>query len=78
MKEYHYAKTGKEVPHTCRTCEFNFSSGKCAGGDYAHEETGTPYKYGEAIDKSRIDTPCPRWGISYDAFCETIECKRGY
>lgn len=78
MREYRYSKTGEPVPHTCRTCEFNFSSGACAGGDYTHEETGTPYKYGQMIDKARIDTPCPNWDISYDDFCKTIECKQGY
>ncbi len=69
MREYHYKRTGKEVPHTCRTCESNFN-GRCAG---ANQEANTPYKYGDLIDKSKMDIPCDSWDISFDEFCKARE-----
>ncbi len=54
----------------CKTCEFYFSTGNCAGGVSDDPE----HKYGHKVTDE--DDVCLAWGISYSAYCAGLaKCK---
>ena len=57
------------VAETCETCEFNFW-GMCAG----NREDGL---YGTFLTREQYAKGCSWWGISFDAFVDQEEAKRG-
>ena len=61
-----YFQVECKIHPSCKTCEFRFSSGKCAGGD----SNDPAHVYGHEItDENDL---CLSWSSSYDAYCEAL------
>jgi len=65
-----YVSTENNIVPCCSTCEFFFSSGRCAAG--MKDIPG--YEYGHEVTDP--DDVCLSWGASYDAFCEGLRTQK--
>ena len=61
-----YFKVECKIQPCCKTCEFFFSSGKCAGG----MKNDPSHAYGHIVtDENDL---CLGWSSSYDAYCDAL------